>query len=225
MTDFIPAIDAALGRPALFCAILGIVLLLLANVQIRRGRILKGSIQSLVASIFLAFSILLLLLSTNLYTYQRLTLEQVVANIQFWQSGPQQFLAVITIPHRESEQSFILYGDDWQLDARILKWTAPAVLAGLNSRYRLERLSGRYRNVVQERSDQRSVFELSEEPGLAIWPILSRLMCCIDWIDTYYGNSTYLPMADQSSYQIILTQSGLIARPDNEQAVRAMRKW
>jgi hypothetical protein len=220
-----PSIDRLLALPAIISAVLGILLMLLALIQIRRGRLISASFQGLLASGLLALGAAAFLLGINLYTYQRLTLEQEIAQIAFWQAGPQQYLALLTTTGSGDEQSYMIRGDEWQIDARILKWTAPAVLSGLDSRYRLERLSGRYRDIQQEKQDQRSVFELSAEPGLAIWAVLARLSCCLSWIDSYYGNSTYMPMADQSSFQIYLTQSGIITRPGNENAEQAMREW
>ena len=225
MANIIQKIDKLLGLPAIIAVTLGIIVLIFAIVRIRRGKLVTGGIQGLLALILISVGTGLILFGINLYTYQRLTLEKAIAELTFWEAGPQQYLAVITAEGYGAEQSYILRGDEWQIDARVLKWTAPAVLSGLDSRYRLERLSGRYRDIQQERADQRTVFELSSEPGLAIWPLLAGLTCCTAWIDTYFGNSTYMPMADQASYQVYLTQSGIIARPENDSARQAVREW
>jgi hypothetical protein len=225
MPNFIQAIDSLLGFPAMISGAMGAGLMLIALIQLRRGRFLLAGLQGVIAVGLVSTGTIFLLLGLNLYTYQRLTLEQDIARITFWRAGPQQYLAVLTETGNPLEQNFLLTGDEWQIDARILKWTAPAIVSGLDSRYRLERLSGRYQDIQQERLNERSAFDLSPEPGLAIWPVLARLTCCLNWIDAYFGNSTYLPMADQASYQIILTQSGIMARPENENAKRAVREW
>jgi hypothetical protein len=225
MTEFISQIDNITIIPAIIMAVFGVIFLSTATSRLRRGNLFNGGIRSLFATLFLGGSIVLLLLGTNLYTYQRLTLEHPVASVSFWEASPQKFLVVVNIPEYEPEQSYTLYGDEWQLDARILKWSSPAILAGLDSRFRLERLSGRYSDLQQEREAQRSVFELSTEPGLSVWQVLTKLNCCSNWIDTYYGNSTYLPMADQAQFDVIMTQSGIIARPGNEIAELAIRRW
>jgi len=225
MTDFFSPPDILLATPALIFTLLGLILIIFALAKIRRKRLFSAGLQGMLAMIFLGFAAVLLLLGTNLYTYQRLTYETEIARVQLWQSAPQQFLAVVTWQENEPGLSYLLYGDEWQIDARILKWHAYANLAGLNSRYRLERLSGRYRDVQQEKSGPRTVFSLSEDPGMDIWSMLGTLQAWLNWVDTWYGGSAYMPMADRAEYQIVLTQSGVIARPVNDVAERAVRNW
>lgn len=220
-----PQIDELFALMGIITGILGIFFLALAAFTLFKKQIAKCCVQSAFALTFLGLSVIILLLGINFHTYQRLTKEEMIANIQFWQSGPQQFLAVISMDNGINEQSYVLYGDEWQIDARILKWKMPAILAGLDSRYRLERLSGRYRNIDQEKFDQRSVYELTNEPGMKLWPLLTKMRSYLDWVDTYYGNSVYLPMADEAAFQIVLTQSGILTRPENLQARRAVANW
>lgn len=225
MPDFITSPDLLLATPALILALLGLLLSVFALIKIRRRRLFTAGFQGLLATIFLSTGAALLLLGVNLHTYQRLTYETEIVRIQLWQSAPQQFLAVVVFNDEHVDHSYLLYGDEWQIDARILKWNALANIAGLNSRYRLERLSGRYRDIRQEQSEPRTIFSLSDDPGLDIWSLLGKLSARVDWIDTWYGNSTYMPMADQAEYQVVVTQSGIVARPLNEIAERAVRNW
>jgi hypothetical protein len=44
-------------------------------------------------------------------------------------------------------------------------------------------------------------------------------------VNGYYGSATYLPMAAGARYEIHMSQSGLVARPDNEPAKAATRAW
>lgn len=215
----------SLLTPALISALLGLLLLLLGISRIRNRRIIAGGMGGLLAILFLSLGVILLLGGINLHTYQRLTYETAIARIEFHQSAPQQFLAVLQIAGQESGHSYKLTGDEWQIDARILKWRAPAILAGLDVRYRLERLSGRYRSIEQERTGPRSVFALSVDPGLNLWRMLGKLQSWIDWVDTWYGNSVYMPMTDRAEFEVILTQSGILARPVNDIARRALRNW
>ena len=190
-----------------------------------RAALWGGGMHGLLASLAWCLAGIFLLIGTNFYTYQRLTKEQELARITLWQAGAQQYLALLDMGGTTREESYMLFGDEWQIDARILKWTGPATLAGLDSRYRLERISGRYRDLRQEREGQRSVYSLSHEPGLAVWPFLARIQRHTGWVDAYYGNSTFLPMADQAQYQVVLTQSGILARPLNNAARNAVSRW
>ncbi len=40
-------------------------------------------------------------------------------------------------------------------------------------------------------------------------------------VDTLYGSGAAMPMADGATYEVWITQSGLLARPTNEKAREA----
>ena len=64
----------------------------------------------------------------------------------------------------EPDRLLSMLGDEWQLDARVINWKPPATLLGLEPIYRLERLSGRYPDLVDERTAPRSVHALIARP-------------------------------------------------------------
>ena len=57
-----------------------------------------------------------------------------------------------------------LTGDDWRVEAVVLKWKLPALLAGVPPLYRLDRLSGRYDDPGQEMSAPRTVIHWRNNP-------------------------------------------------------------
>ncbi len=121
---------------------------------------------------------------------------------------------------------FDIGGDEWQMDARVLKWKGSALLLGSDTLYRLDRLSGRYRDIAQERTQQRSVYSLVEKGmGLDIWPLMQRYSRWVPWVDAVYGNAAYMPMADGARFVVSVGASGLVARPGNSDAERAVRQW
>lgn len=154
----------------------------------------------------------------NLRSYARLTYEQPVAEIEFQARAPQRFVAVLTrLPNGES-QSFELAGDQWQVDARVLKWQGWANLIGLDAQYRLDRVSGRYLDIEQEKTAPRSVYELYVPPAIDLWAFAEAHPSWFPFVDGMYGSATFLPMAEGAQYEVTLTQSGLIARPKNDVA-------
>jgi len=157
-------------------------------------------------------------LALGLRTYERLTYEQPVAELEFAARGPQQYEATLTrLPGGPREQ-FVLAGDEWQLDARVLKWRGYANVLGLDARYRLERVSGRYRDIEQERHSVRSVFALGESSPVDLWALAEQYPRWLPFVDAVYGSATYLPMAAGARYEVTLAPSGLIARPQNDAA-------
>src|SRR5205807_973281 len=79
------------------------------------------------------------LLGFNLLSYERLTHEQHALEAQFTRVGEQQFDALLTYPSGVT-QRYALRGDEWQIDARLLKWRGITNVLGFDSAYRLERI-------------------------------------------------------------------------------------
>ncbi len=190
----------------------GLILLALGCRRHFTGRFVSGSIQGLSGLSCVAIALLLFSIGMNLYSYQRLTYEQDIAEIQFTKAGQQAYQAVINYADGKLADQFLLFGDEWQLDARMIKWKSWANLLGLNSHFRLERISGRYTDIDDELSKPRSVYSLAEEKAIDYWKLVRSYQDFTPWIDAYYGSATYLPMADGARYIVSITQTGLIAR-------------
>src|SRR5262245_24271049 len=120
---------------------------------------------------------------------------------------------------------FELRGDEWQIDARVLKWRALGNLVGLDSVYRLERLSGRYGDITLERKAPRTVHALAGDPGADFWTVLRRYNEYIPLDDALYGSAAYVPMAEGAEYAVSVSQSGLVVRPGNDAARKAVGGW
>ena len=164
------------------------------------------------------------LLAANLGTYQRLSFEQPAGELQLTRTGPREFDAVLTYPSGEHAK-FALRGDEWQIDARVLKWHAFANLMGFDTAYRLDRISGRYTRIEDENSQMHTAYSLNPPQLIDPWDLVHRYHSWIPWVDALYGSATYLPMADGALYEIKVSQSGLVARPLNQAAREAVSSW
>jgi hypothetical protein len=207
--------------------VFGVVGLLLLITAVRRFRVMNvgsGVFSSVSAAVFLLLAAAAFLISANLRTYQRLTAEQPAGEIEFSRIAPSQFNAALTYPNGTAAY-FFLRGDEWQVDARILKWQAALNLAGFDTAFRLDRISGRYTKVEDETKQPRTVYALNPPDAIDVWELARRYRSFIPWFDALYGSATFVPMADKASYQIYVTQSGLIARPLNQAAKDAVGGW
>lgn len=203
----------------------GLAFVGLALARLARRRVFAAGAHGVTGIVLLMAGGLLSAVSLNLYTYQRLTHEQAVGEISFQRLAPERFEANLRRSGSGTVHRFELRGDEWQLDARILKFRGLAQLAGLDARYRLERLSGRYLSIEDERRRARSVYALSRDPGLDLWSLAARHAAWLPWVDARYGSAVYLPMADGARYRIFVTQSGIIARAANPAARSAVTRW
>lgn len=204
--------------------ILGVTLFIMGIRRIWRWKMLSGGIQGISGALLITLALLLASLASNLHSYQRLTHENPVASIRFEQLGPQHFRAILARPAQAAE-TYELYGDEWQLDARALKWHGFATVLGLDSGFHLERISGRYQDPKQEGVAPRSVHLLYDGRGIDIWAIARHHPDWIPWVDAVYGSATYMPMAHGARYQISMSQTGLIARPTNLTAEQVVSEW
>jgi len=174
------------------------------------------------------------LLGLDVQTYSRLTYERPVATIETRQLGPQYFEATVMQPARgesapEVSNLYPLHGDEWRIEAQVLKWKPWANILGLDTQYRLDRLSGRYQSIEQELNATRSVHPLSGGDAgpdwlpwkVSAWDTARRYRRYVHAVDTLYGGGAYMPMADGARYEVWITQSGLIARPANDAARQA----
>lgn len=219
------ALPTGFGLLALMLCLLGAVFLVVALVRIRRLRLLSAGGHCLCGAALLAVGVALIALGANIHTYQRLTAERPVAEVEFTQTGPRQFDVRLHFSDIGQYRDVSLSGDEWQLDARVLKWAGLAILAGADTQYRLERISGRYRDIDSELEGPRSVHALAENPGLDLWRLAQDYERYMPWIDARYGSATYLPMRHGARFEVAMTQTGLIARPLNAAGESAVREW
>jgi hypothetical protein len=160
----------------------------------------------------------------DVYSYKQLEPEQNIATISFISLGEQHYAANFA-ENGKSQSTFELHGDQWQLDSRILEWKGYFARVGLKTGYRLERISGRYLLLDDERSKKRSIHLVSTHlKGVDVWSWLKHSKNA-SVIDARYGNSTFLPMVDGGQYQISLSVYGLRALPLNQPAIDAVEQW
>jgi len=192
----------------------GGVLILSMLVRIfSKNRIAVGGARLIFIVVAGLIVMLIFSLSMNLYTYKRLTYEQELARVEVEEISAQTFEVTIKLidePHYT--QTFELKGDEWQIDAQVLKWKGWAQLLGLNALYRLDRIGGRYRDIEQARENLPTVYSIKENDGLDIWGYAERHPEKLPFVDASYGSATYLPMLDGVVYSLSLSQTGLLAR-------------
>jgi hypothetical protein len=208
----------------IICALLGLLFFIASVRRLRRRRVLGGMAHGATALILFLLALAAVLIGSNLRTYQRLSYEQPAGELQLSRSGDRQYTAVLSYPSGE-RANFELRGDEWQVDARVLKWRAFANLVGFDTAYRLERISGRYSKIEDERSQPRTVYDLNAAGRVDPWELIHQYHSWVPWMDALYGSATYLPMSDGALYEIKVSQSGLVARPLNQAAREAVTGW
>jgi hypothetical protein len=208
MTPFLLLLIPALGCLA-FALIFGSGL----RRSLRQRRWFGAFLRVVLFGVFLGVGLGLALLAGAVFHYLELSGDTRVATISLRQVEPQRWSARLETPDGQ-HRSYELRGDEWQLDARVLRWKLPALFAGAPNLYRLERLSGRYGDIKQEREAPRSVHDLAAQAFPDLWTLRRQFPQYLPFVEADYGSAAYLPMLDGAKYEVTLgARGGLVARP------------
>ncbi|MDO3385685.1 cation/multidrug efflux pump [Gilvimarinus sp. SDUM040013] len=184
-----------------------------------------GWLRGMFGLALLALAVIFAFVALDIFSYRQIVKEQVIATISFEKIAEQEFKAVLA-DNAGNEQEYRLRGDQWQLDARIIKWKGPVTKLGVQPGYRLDRISGRYFSLEKERQSERSIYSFNESKfGVDVWQWLRQIKETLPIIDAIYGSATYLPMADGALFEVSLSGTGLVTRPLNDFARDAVGLW
>lgn len=204
-------------------AIIGAIAVVAALVFFLRPRRLLQWLKGTLALILLATGLYCLAVAVSLPEYDSLEGMETVARVSTYRQDQQLWQVTLELPG-EAPQQLLVHGDQWQLDARIMRFAGPLRWLGIAPGYRLERLSGRYTSLEQESSYPRTVIGLTQERWLPdLWALDRKYN--LPFVEAVYGNATFMPMYDGASYDVRLSSSGLLAIPLNEAAHEAVLHW
>lgn len=209
---------------AVFCAFLAFFFFFRLLNCLRRRHFVRATTSCCACLVSATIAFAATLFVVSYVGYVRLTAEQIVAQLEFRRINPEEFQARLMVDG-ENDRFYVLRGDEWQIDARVISWTPPATILGLDPVYQLERLSGRYADIDREQSDVRTVHSLAPASPLDLWAIARRFPALTPGIDAYYGTATYVPVADGARFSVSLSRDALIARPENDRARQALGAW
>ena len=173
----------------------------------------RGLLQLVSAGTLISLSTLIFIACINLNTYKNLNQETPLASIEFEElkHEPGRFIATLSM-HDGLTRRYELKGDQWQIDARIIKWGSTAIHLGLKPLYQLERLSGRYSHTDEQNAFKQTANELLISKGIDIWELAQQFKSYLPFIDASYGSATYQSMQNGLQYDIFLTNTALITK-------------
>lgn len=165
--------------------------------------------------------LVLTLFAATIYTYHRLTAETLIAELRFDSTGERQYIATLRTGDRCEERRFPIFGDQWRVDAEFLKWKYWALLLGLDSQYRLDRLEGRYRTVAEQNAKPNVAHDLAEPTAIDLVALAGALGSWNFLLDATYGSSTYQNIDVDNVYYVYRTTTGIITRHEPRPVARA----
>ena len=143
--------------------------------------------------------------------YRALTHEELAATVDIKTTGHQRFTVRFRFPDN-SESEFELAGDELYVDAHILKWKPFANIIGSHTAYELDRVAGRYSSLEDEKTESRTVYELSRKKPIDLFDLRRRYTFLAPFFDADYGSATFISVSKASKVKVLVSTTGLLIR-------------
>lgn len=199
---------------AVALVVFGCILTLAGFVALVRARVGTFTLQTLSGLLLLSLGGLAGMIAFGIQGYQTLTREEVAAYISVSPVAPQRFAATFRYPDGRIA-NFIIAGDEIYIDAHILKWQPLANLFGLHTAYELDRVAGRYRDIEQERTAERTIHSLSQDKPINLFGLRQRHTFLAILLDAKYGSATFVPVIQPAELELKISTTGLLLREVN----------
>lgn len=189
----------------------GVVLVVLGIAALLRLRPLRFALRTLLGLLLLALGALSGTIAVGIQGYRALTREDLAARIVVKPAGPQRFTATFRFPDGR-EATYELAGDEIYVDAHILKWHPYANWAGLHTAYELDRVTGRYHAIGDERAAQRTVHALHRDRPVDLFALRRRYTFLAPLLDAEYGSATFVAVTRPAELELRVSTTGLLMR-------------
>ena len=196
---------------AVVFAALSLGFLIGATAAARRRRIMQSASCIVLTLLLLSLSALCATISISTQGYRALTREEIAATVVVERLNPSRFSARFTFADGR-EEVFTLAGDEFYVDAHILKWKPVVNVLGLHTDYQLDRVGGRYRRVEDEQSMQRTVYPLAEAKPMDMYDLRSRFPLLKPLVDAEYGSATFIAVQGRAQFELRVSTTGLLIR-------------
>lgn len=159
-----------------------------------------------------------------LLKYQVQGFQKKVATITVQEQTPKRYM--LKLSASMASGSYLVYGDEFELDARLIVWNDLIAWWLDGPSLRWDRLGGR-RLPYESHQGPSSHYLLYQEQvlGADVWWWLSKLGLGSILVDLKYGSSVYGPMAHSAQYEVWLNDRSLELRAVNQIAKDALDRW
>lgn len=173
---------------------------------------LLGSTRNLISLLLLiAVGGMLLSLGFFFIAYHNFTYEKKVAVVEIEPISEQRsnlFLEEILDDGKSNYYRFEIVGDQWMIEGDILKWSDYMNFLGLHSRYRLNRVRGRFIKKEEEILKVPTIHSLVKDEEDFLWNILYDIGHKMPFVNSVYGNAAYQLTNKPKKFEVFVTTSG-----------------
>lgn len=150
-------------------------------------------------------------ISISIQGYQALTKEELAATVIIKPIAKQKFNAQFIMPDG-SKQDFTLAGDQLYVDAHILKWKPIVNIIGLHTSYELDRVSGRYFDLNDEREKVHTHYSLSQDKAFDMFNLRQNFASLSTLLDAEYGSASFINSSSSAEFKLMVSTTGLLIR-------------
>ena len=190
---------------------LGVALCAAAVGAARRRAWIGGALRGLSGLLFLSLAALAGTITVGIRGYRALTHEALAATVKTEPVAPQRFRATIRLADGRLAM-YELAGDAFYIDAHILKWHPWVNLLGLHTSYDLDRVTGRYNAVNDERNKEHTVYSVGRERSIDLFGMARRKVLG-PLVDAEYGSAAFVAGTRAAEYEVRVSTTGLLLRP------------
>jgi hypothetical protein len=189
--------------------------------QIRMVSLPNAVIWGLASLLLMTIGLAVFGFTMALRAYHIFTKQELVAVVKCVPAEENQSLILdyteVVNATRKSTKQYILKGDQWMIDGDILKWDSWVNFLGIHTCYKTTRISSRYLDVEDEKSQPRTAYELNGGTDL-LWKTLYRDGQGFPFVEAAYGSATYQFPDENAVFGIYVTTSGYMTKRMSQNA-------
>ena len=203
-------------------ALLSLIFFIATVAALRKKKLFSSAFRFLLALLALSSAGLLGMIVIATEGYRALTHEEIAAVVKTEPIGAKWFTAHFRFPDGH-EASYRLAGDALYVDAHILKWKPIVNILGLHTAYELDRVTGRYMDLKEERESIRTVFLLSRAKPMNMFTLRQHYSLLRPLLDAEYGSASFINADKPAHFEISVSTTGLLIRKVGREAVPQQR--
>lgn len=204
-------LNTVLFSAAAALLLLSVYYVMRAFLALKRRRWTTSLGRAATGVLLLALGALSATLGISMHGYRALTHEELAAVVTTVPAGPGTFHAFVELPDGRTT-TLTIAGDQVLVDARILKWHPIANLLGLRTHYELDRMTGRYEDIDDERTQPRTVHALDTAKTIDLFDLARRYTLLAMLVDAEYGSASYVDVRRPARFEVRVSPTGLLIR-------------
>ncbi len=210
---------------AVLVFILAIVALLMTARLLLNKKWLMGFLRGCLGIFFLGLTVLLAFSAKDISSYRAAESNQTIATLSFRKKDGNLYQLDL------QESGGDLYtadveGQQWQLYARMFKWSPLAGAMGFRPGYRLESVAGRFIELqLDNKSGKREAHILNSSGQVDVWQFLNKHPVSFLSVVAYLSSPGFIPLADGAMFDVVLSGHNLTVNPLNDVAKSAVKSW